>query len=344
MPIPNLLDELLRAHGASGHEDAVQAIVRREAAALGAEIEKDVLGSTVAKLTGSLPGSRRRLVALFAHADQVGLVIRGAGDDGLLTVATTATLVPGDVWRQRVRVQTSGGEVRGVVVGARSDASPTWDALRIDIGATSRDDALSVVRPGDPIVLDGPPEQLRNDRILATALDNRAGVFACLEALRRLASDPPAWDVAVVVSTQEESGPYAGARSAAERLRPEVAIVVEVTYAGDAPGEPAWGDIRLGGGPTVLRAPVISPIVSDGLMAAAAAQDMPFSIESGKESYSDADGLSDIGGGIACGMVSVPLRYMHTAGEIAQLSDIDAASRLVSSYVRSLTAETSFLR
>ena len=340
MPIPPLLDELLRAHGASGHEDAVQAIVRREAAAIGAEVEKDVLGSTVATIKGSVG----RLIVLFAHADQVGLVVKGAGDDGLLTVAKTASWLPADAWRQRVRIQTGEGEVRGVVVGERSDTGPTWDTIRIDIGAATRDEALSVVRPGDPIVLDGAPEELRNGRILATALDDRVGIYACLEALRRLAEAPPAWDVAVVVSTQEESGEYAGARTAAERLRPEVAIVVEVTYASDAPGEPAWGEIRLGGGPAVLRSPVISPIVSDGLMAVAEAQELPFTIETGQEALSDADGMNGIAGGIACGMVSIPLRYMHSAGEIAQLSDVDAASRLIESYIRSLDAETSFLR
>jgi putative aminopeptidase FrvX len=340
MPIPPLLDELLRAHGASGHEDAVQAIVRREAAAIGAEVEKDVLGSTVA----SLKGSGGRLIALFAHADQVGLVVRGAGDEGLLTVAKSASWLPADAWRQRVRIRTAAGEIRGVVVGEKSDAGPTWDTLRVDIGAATRDEALSVVQHGDPIVMDGAPEELRNGRILAAALDDRAGIYACLEALKRLAVDRPDWDVAVVVSTQEESGLYAGATTAADRLRPEVAIVVEVTYAGDAPGQPAWGDVRLGQGPAILRSPVISPIVSDGLVAAAEEVDLSFAIETGQESWSDADGLHGVGGGIACGMVSIPLRYMHSAGEVASLSDIDGASRLIEAYVRSLTAETSFLR
>jgi endoglucanase len=303
-------------------------------------VERDVLGSTVATLSGS----GGRLIALVAHADQVGLVVRGAGDDGLLRVARTGTWHAVDAWRQRVRVRAAAGEIRGVVVGERSEAAPAWEALRVDIGAATRDEALSVVRPGDPIVLDGPPEGLRNGRILATALDDRAGVFACLEALRRLASDPPAWDVAVVVSTQEESGPHAGATTVAERLRPEVAIVVEVTYAGDAPGQPAWGDVRLGGGPVIARVPVLSPIVSEGLVAIAEEQELPFVLETGPETWSDADGLAVVGGGIACGLVSIPLRYMHSAGEIAQLSDVDAASRLIEGYVRSLTPETSFLR
>ena len=251
MPIPPLLDELLRAHGASGHEDDVQAIVRREATAIGAEVEKDVFGTTVA----TIRGSAGRLVALVAHADQVGLVVRGADDRGLLTVAKGSEWKPEGAWRQRVRIETSAGEVRGVVTGEGGEAGATWESLRVDIGAATREEALAIVRPGDPVVLDGPPEELRNGRVMSAALDDRAGVYACLDALRRLAADPPAWDVAVIVSTQEESGPFPGATTAAHRIRPEVAIVVEVSYAGDAPGPPPWGDVRLGGGPALARIP-----------------------------------------------------------------------------------------
>lgn len=341
MPIPALLDELLRAHGASGYEDAVQEIVRREATALGAEVDRDVLGSTVA----TVRGTGGRLVALFAHADQIGMAIRDAGDDGLLTVAKLAHWSAAAAWRQRVRIRTAAGEVRGLVVGEAGQSGPTWESLRIDIGAATRDEAFGAVSPGDPVVLDGPPEELPNGRVLAGALDDRAAIYACLEALRRLVADPPVWDVAVVVSTQEESGSYAGATSAAHRLEPDVAIVVEVTYAGDAPGEAAWGgDVRLGGGPAVMRGPVVSPLVSDGLVAAAGALALPFAVETGHETMSDADGLFQVGGGIACGMVSIPLRYMHSAGELAQLSDIDAVSQLIETYVRSLAADASFVR
>jgi putative aminopeptidase FrvX len=342
MPIPPLLDELLRAHGASGFEDAVQAIVRREAAALGADVQRSVLGSTVATLEGS--DGEGRLVALVAHADQVGMLVRGAGDDGLLTVAKGAAWEPEGAWRQRVRIQTVAGEVRGVVTGEWSTKGPAWETLRVDIGASTREEALAAVRPGDPVVLDGPPEELGNGRVMSAALDDRAGIYACIEALRRLAVDRPAWDVAVVISTQEESGPYPGATTAASRIRPEVALVVEASYAGDAPGQAAWGDTRLGGGPIIARVPVLSPIVGDGLMATAAGHDLPFAIETGHETWSDADGLATVGDGIACGMVSIPLRYMHSAGEIAQLTDIEAAARLVEAYVRSLRADTSFLR
>ena len=117
----------------------MQAIVRREATAIGAEVEKDVFGTTVA----TIRGSAGRLVALVAHADQVGLVVRGADDRGLLTVAKGSDWKPEGAWRQRVRIETSAGEVRGVVTGEGGEAGATWDSLRVDIGAATRDEALA---------------------------------------------------------------------------------------------------------------------------------------------------------------------------------------------------------
>ena len=340
MTIPPLLEELLLAPGVSGSEDAVQAIVRREAEAIGAEVTTDGLGSTVARVRGSGSG---RLLALFAHGDQVGMVIRGAGDDGLLTVAKLASWRAQDARGQRVRVMTLQGEVRGVVVSPH-EGEVTWEVLRIDVGALDRDEALRLVRPGDGVVLVGPPEALPNGRVLSGALDDRVGVFACLDALRRIAADPPDWDVAVVVSVQEETGTHGGARVVAQRLAPDVAIAVDVTYAGDAPGTAPWGDVRLGGGPSIFRGPVVSPIVGDGLLAAGAAAGIELTIESGNSTYSDADDIFAAGGGVATQIVCIPLRYMHTAGEIAQLTDVNATSQLLEAYARSLTAESSFLR
>jgi putative aminopeptidase FrvX len=340
MTIPPLLEELLLAHGVSGSEDAVQAIIRREAAEMGAEITTDVLGSTIARVRGSGSG---RLLALFAHADQIGMVIRSAGDDGLLTVTPLSSSRAQDALGQRVRILTGVGEVRGVVV-APHEGEVTWDVLRIDIGALDGDSALQLVRPGDGVALVGPPEELPNGRVLSGALDDRVGVSACLEALRRIAVDPPDWDVAVVVSVQEETGTHGGARVVAERLAPDVAIAVDVTYAGDAPGTAPWGDVRLGGGPSVFRGPVVSPIVGDGLLAAGAAAGIELTVESGNTTRSDADDIFAAGSGVATQIVCIPLRYMHTAGEIAQLSDVEATARLLEAYARSLTAESSFLR
>ena len=330
--IPPLLEELLLAPGPSGFEDAVHTIVRREAAGFGAEVTGDVLGSTSARVRGTGAG---RTLALFAHADQIGMIVRGADGPGLLTVAKLGGWRPAAAVGQRVRVLTRDGEVRGVVVGPR-DGEPDWQSLRVDVGAEGREDALRFVRPGDPIVLHGPPELLPGGRILSAALDDRAGIYAALEALRRLASAPVAWDVVLVVSTQEETGTHGGARAAAEALAPEVAVVVEVTYDADVPGPEPWGDVRLGGGPTIFRGAVVSPLVGDRLLEIAEQERIDVALESGQETLSDADDIFTTGAGVPCAIICIPLRYMHSAGEIVQLSDVDEASRLVEAYARSL--------
>ena len=338
--IPPLLAELLLEPGPSGFEDAVHAVVRREAAGFGADVGSDVLGSTIARVHGTGAG---RTLALFAHADQVGMIVRDAAAPGLLTVTKLGGWRPASAVGQRVRVLTRDGELRGVVV-APDEGEPGWESLRVDIGAADREDALGLVRVGDPIVLDGPPELLHGGRVVSAALDDRAGIYAALEALRRLAAAPAAWDVVLVVSTQEETGTHGGARVAAQALAPDVAVVVEVTYDADAPGPEPWGDVRLGGGPTVFRGAVVNPVVGDGLLAVAEQERIEVAIESGQETASDADDIFTAGSGVACGIVCIPLRYMHTAGEIVQLSDVDAASRLVEAYARSLRDDDSFVR
>lgn len=338
--IPGLLVDLVRAPGASGYEEPVQAIVRREATSIGAEVTSDVHGSTTAIVRGTASG---RTVALFAHADQVGMVVRGADDDGLVTVASLASWRASDAAGQRVRIVTRTGEARGVVVADWSDKL-SWDDLRVDVGAVGREEALALVAPGDPVVLDGPPEQFPNGRIVSAALDDRLGIFVGLEVMRRIAADRAEWDVALVVSGQEETGTHGGARVAAARLAPDLAIVLEVTYAADAPGQEPWGDVKLGGGPTVFRGPVVSPIVGEGLLAVAEAHGIEVAIESGQSTWSDADDIFTTGAGIPCGTVCVPVRYMHTAGEVAQMSDVEAAVNLVERYVRSLRSDTSFVR
>ena len=116
MAIPDLLAELLLAPGASGYEGPVQAVVRREAEEIGAEIETDVLGTTTARVKGTTGG---RTLALFAHADQIGMSVRDAGSDGLLTIAKLANWRAASACGQRVRIATASGEVRGVVAGPR---------------------------------------------------------------------------------------------------------------------------------------------------------------------------------------------------------------------------------
>jgi endoglucanase len=250
-------------------------------------------------------------------------------------VAKLASWKPAAALHQRVEVLARAGRVPGVVVRT-GEGEVEWGHLLVDVGAASEEEALTLLAPGDPAVLVGTPVELAGGRVASAALDDRAGLYAALEALRALAAEPPLWDVAVVATSQEETGTHGGAAAAAWRLEPAVAVVVEVTFAADAPGEEPWGDVRLGGGPAVFRGPVVHPAVTDALLETAAAEGITVSVEAGGATWSDADDLFAAAGGIASALVSIPLRYMHTACEVAQLGDVEETARLLAAYARSL--------
>ncbi len=341
MAIPELLVELLQARAPSGTEDAVMHIVRREAASF-AEVTSDVHGNTIALVRGTGGG---RTFALHAHADEIGMIVTHVHDDGLASVAKIANWSASAAVGRRVVVLGRGGEVPGVVVrNGSGETAPAWTDVRLDIGASGAGEALALIEPGDPLVLTGEPLELAGGRLMSKSLDNRAGVYAALEAARRLAADPAVWNIALVVNALEETALLGGATAVARSIAADAAVVLEVTYAADAPGaDPGeWGHSRLGGGPTIFRGPTIHPALSAGLRAAAGAASIPYSLEAGPVTWSDSEALQ--GEGVPVGLVSIPLRYIHGPNEIVQLSDLAAASHLVEAYARSLSQDASFLR
>ena len=342
MPIPELLDRLLRAPGPSGTEDAAAAVVREAATALGAAVESDVLGSTIATV-----GSDGPLLALVAHVDQIGLAVSGIGGDGLLAVAKLANWDPRAGALQRVHVLTAAGPIAGVVGVRTTDKDkPGFADLYVDIGARDGDGARELVAQGDPIVFDAPPVELAGGRVASCAFDNRLSVWIGLEVLRRLAAEPAACRVALVASVQEE---VAGAASAGPPLRalaPDLALALDVTYATDVPeGDSSEsGEHRLGGGPAIFRGGVMHPELVRRLTAAADERGIAYSVETGMMSYTDADVFYAQGAGIPTGLVSVPIRRMHTPVETAQLSDAEAEVDLLEAFARGLGPELDLAR
>ena len=341
MAIPPLLEALLRAAGPSGTEDAVSAIVRREAASF-AEVSGDVSGSTTAVVRGTAGGP---LLAVFAHVDEIGMAVSHVEGDGQLAVLRLAHWSAAAAVGQRVEILTRGGRVPGVVARSSTEGELDWTAVYVDIGAASEEEALQLVTPGDAAVLSGPPLELAGDRIASKGLDNRASVFAALEALRRLGADPPVCDVALVASVQEE-GSGLGAETSAFRLAPDLALVVDVTWATDVPAADVrlHGAHALGSGAAVMRSPTVHPRLAELLLEAAVEGQIDHTIEAAKATHTDADVVHRAGAGVPTAVVSIPLRYMHTANEIAQLSDIEACSRLIEAFARRLEPDLDLVR
>jgi endoglucanase len=352
MAIPNLLRELLTAVGPSGHEGPAAEVWRNGAGGF-AEVTSDTLGTSFARVRA---GEGAPTLAIVGHIDEIGITITHIGDDGLLSFIVLGGFDAEQMSAQRVLIATRGGHVPGIVGRRRPSREERGDRkalkhsdLHIDIGASSREDAEKLVRPGDVAVWVGEPLELPNNRVASRAMDNRLGAYAALEAARRVAEAGDAQvDVVAVAAVQEEVDPgYHGAQTATYSLDPQVAIAIDVTWATEVPGgDPKLhGKIELGSGAAIMRGPVASTVVSDLLAETAEAEGIPhcFEIYAGR-TQTDADAVFISRAGVPTGLVSIPLRYMHSPGELCSLDDLEAVIALVAAFARRLTRETSFLR
>jgi putative aminopeptidase FrvX len=175
--------------------------------------------------------------------------------------------------------------------------------------------------------------------VISRALDNRLGCYVALEAARLVADagDAPG-DVAAVAVAQEEIT-FGGAHTTAYTLRPDIAVVVDVTFATDPPGsdEKETGRHKFGSGPVLQRGSTLDPTVFELLHAAGEAEGIPFTVAaSARSTGTDADAFHVSRGGIPSAVVSVPLRYMHSPVEMVQLDDVENAARLIAAFVRRL--------
>jgi endoglucanase len=351
MSIPATLERLLVAPGPSGQEGPVAEIWRDAARAFG-EPSSDVLGSSWVRVPGTAGGP---LLAVVGHIDEIAVVVTHAGDDGMLAVRPLGGFDPQVLVGQRLAILTKDGELPAVV-GARrqkrkrgEDRKPLdFDDLYLDVGARNGEEARSLVRAGDAALVAAAPLELRNGRVASRALDNRLGSYVALEVARRVAEQGGApGDVAGVAVVQEEVGDFAGSRTVAYGLEPAVAIAVDVTHATDVRGGDAEdeGDNRLGGGAAIMRGPSMHPQIFELLHDTAVAEGIPFSIEVSRgHTNTDADAVYLSRVGVATGLVSIPLRYMHTPVEVVDLADVEAVVSLLVAFAGRLEPGMSFAR
>ena len=343
----DLLRELLLAVGPSGHEEPA-ARVWRAAASEFAEVESDTLGTSFARVGAGGAAT----LAVIGHIDEIGVTITHIDEAGLLAFTTLGGIQAETLADQRVVLAGRDGPVGGVIVPRRPASKgerPRLERsdLHIDIGARSAEDAAGLVSVGDAGVWLGDPLELPNGRVVSRALDDRLGAYAALESARRIAeAGDVSVDVVAVASVQEETG-LDVARAAAFRLSPDVALAIDVTWATDVPGgDPKRsGRVELGSGVAIERSPVVNRHVSELLIRAAEEEQIPHTVEvSAGRTMTDADAVYVARGGVPTGLLSIPLRYMHSPCELADLHDLEATIKLVLAFARRLTPETSFLR
>jgi endoglucanase len=340
----NFLRTLVNTPSPTGHEVRGQRVWLDQVKPLADETFSDAYGNCVAVLNKG--GSPR--IMLAAHADEIALAVNFIDDNGFIYVRRMGGVDAAITKAQRVTIHTGNGPVKGVVGNVAPHLTnkegdpkvPKIHELFIDIGVADRKAAGKLVRIGDPITLVDEFELLRNDLAVARAFDNRIGTFAVAEALRLLkeSQSKPAAEVCVVSNVQEEGGLF-GARQIAYSLKPDVALVVDVTHATDYPtvSKAQHGDVRVGKGPALTHGGCNHPAVVARLEAVAKSKKIPLQHEAiSATSGTDTDVIFWTRGGIASALISLPNRYMHSPVEVVSLKDLELIPQLLAAFVLSV--------
>lgn len=346
----NFLQKLINTPSPSGFETRGQRVWLDYVKTFADGTETDAYGNAVAWFNKG--GSPRLMLA--AHADEIAMTVNFINDQGFIYVRKVGGIDPAITKAQRVNIHTRKGTVRGVVGNVAPHLMklegepklPKIHDLFIDIGAASRKEAETLVRIGDPITLADEFELLRGDLAVARAFDNRIGTFAVAEALRLLSESTRRLnaEVCVVSNIMEEVG-CLGARQIAYTLKPDVALVVDVTHATDYPtvNKAQHGDIAVGRGPTLTHGGPNHAEVIGRLEEVAEALKIPVQHEAiSSTSGTDTDVIFWTRGGIPSGLISLPNRYMHSPVEVVSLKDLEMIPRLMVGFAQSLKKAEQF--
>jgi putative aminopeptidase FrvX len=352
MATPDLLQALITTPGPSGHETGPAKVWREACSAFADDVRGDKVGSSMARVPGTGDGPT---LAIIGHIDEIGVHVSHIDDEGYLRFGEVGGWDPIVLVGQRVRLATRGGDVIGVIgrkpihliKSDERDRAPKVKDLHIDIGAKDGDEARELVRIGDVGVIDVAPVELPNGRVISRSMDNRIGCYVAAEAARLVAADGGAPGDVVALAVAQEETTFAGSRTSAFGLDPDLAIAVDVTFATDQPGI-ELGPITkhpLGSGPVIARGSLLHPRVTELLYETAEEQEFPFTVESlGRQTGTDADAVHATRTGIPTGLVSVPLRYMHSPVELVSLADVQVAAELIAAFARRLEPGMSFER
>ena len=326
--------ELLSTGSVSGNEVELEKKLYDYMQDKADQVRVDELGNVTAVLN---PTASFR-VLLAGHADEIGLMVTAVGEDGTLMVTDIGGIYTSTYPGHKVRIYTKNGVLYGAVANSREIAKNSElkaSDLRIDIGATSREDALKYVELGDTVTFDTDVRELLNGCITGRALDDRIGAYIVMEALARAREKGAGVGCYAVATTGEETTGN-GAYFTASRVRPDIAIAVDVTYTSDNCGisQAITGNVAVGKGPVLCNNPSIHKKLNEYLRICAGRLNMPVQTEAANgHTGTDGDTMHLTGIGVPFALVSIPLRYMHNPDEVGSLKDIQACIDLLAEFL-----------
>ncbi|MBX7138046.1 MAG: M42 family metallopeptidase [Oligoflexia bacterium] len=345
----NFLYKLLETPSPTGFEQEIQKVVRAHMKDVADTMETDLHGNLIVGLN---PKAKRR-VMLAGHCDQIGLMVKHIDKDGFLWSSALGGIDVGVLIGAQVTVHTKKGPINGIVGRKpihlqngeeRSKMSLDLENVWIDIGSKNQKESEKRVEIGDPVTFKLGVLELGNQMICAPGLDDKAGLYIAMEALRLCAKAKLAVGVYAVSTVQEEVG-LRGARTAAFSVDPEVGIAIDVTHSSDNPGAGSGKSTpcKLGKGPTIARGPNFNPVVGEMLVAAAKKAKIPYQPATAAGPLgNDANAIQVSRGGVAASAIGIPNRYMHTQVEVCSLDDLDNSAKLLAAFIKSIKPTTDF--
>jgi putative aminopeptidase FrvX len=293
-------------------------------------------------------------VVIEAHADEIAWYVHTIADNGFLHVEKNGGSDPGIAPSQKVRIHTQNGIVPGVfgwpaihTRGTSSSNEPRQDTIFIDCGCSSKLEVEHLgIQVGDCITYESTLSVLNKKYFVGRGQDNKIGGFIIATVARLLHENKIRlpYGLYIVNSVQEEVGLH-GAALMANSIKPNCAIITDVTHATHTPlvNKNKEGDIDLGMGPVIIKSPSVHNKLREHIINTAKAEKIPFQLAvSSKKTGTDTDSFAYSGSGIPSALISLPLRYMHTTVETTNKEDIENAIRLLYTVLTSLKPDFNF--
>lgn len=324
-----LIKQMADLYGASGREsgvaDAIEELLRDKADT----ITRDAMGNLICEKRGTDPEGKR--IMLSAHMDHIGFIVVAVEKEGFLRVMPVGGV---GLAVSRTRHVSFGNGVQGVIVQepVREGETPAMKHMFVDIGAADEEEALQRVQIGDVAVYANDCFRLGEHRVAAPAMDDRVACALLVSVMQALPVTKNT--VIAVFSTQEEVG-CRGAKTAAFSVQPDIGIALDVTANGDTP-ETKLPAVKLGAGAAVKimdRGSISSPEVVDALLEAGRHAGVKTQREVLPFGGTDASAIQLTRGGVRVGTLSIPCRYVHSACEVVDLRDVEAARALLLAYL-----------
>ncbi|MDR3137024.1 MAG: M20/M25/M40 family metallo-hydrolase [Coriobacteriales bacterium] len=349
------LQDLTQAPSPSGFETPAADIMRQRLMASTRDIQTDVLGSVHARLPGRSQGLS---VMIAGHLDEVGLMVTYISEEGFISFepigGVDAAILPG----MRVNVYPTGpdatpGQLLRGVMGRKPihliepderKAVTKMESLFIDVGLDGKQ-LKKVVRIGDAITYGVGFEQFGEGFAVARAFDDKIGVWIAVRVLEEVKKAGGALSALIAAGTVQEEIGLRGGITSAYGVNPTIGISAEVGHATDYPdiNKRKYGEAVCGKGPLLGRGPNINPVLFERLVAAAEKARAPYQIgPEARATGTDANAIQLSRGGKVAGLISIPLRYMHTPTEVLKLSDLDAAVKILTRFVLDLDENVDF--